>query len=91
MIKNKNSNIAENFKMIQLSNEKFRRIHQNNAYFLTFLTDIGFTMTEGGESPDGMDKKYKFLKAEEAQEVTPGVPAKGNYKAIAYVFDQLKQ
>ena len=57
----KNPNIAENFKTVQLSNEKFRRIKQSNEYFLTFLKDIGFTQTEGGKCPMGSDLKFKFI------------------------------
>ena len=76
MIKNPNSkNIADNFKTIQLQNEKFRRIKQANPYFLDFVKDIGFTQTEGGKCPQGSDLKFKFVVGEPAKPITDELPA----------------
>ena len=83
MIKNPNNkNIAENFKTIQLSNEKFRRIKSANSYFIEFLTDIGFTKTDGGECPQGNDLKFKFIKPEDKTEES----SRGNTNNIVHVL-----
>lgn len=58
MIKN---NSAENFRVITMSNEKFKRIKQNNTYFIDFIQDIGFVQVEGGKCPMGSDLKFKFI------------------------------
>ena len=61
MIKAPNANtIADNFKTIQMSNEKFKKIKDSNSYFLEFLESIGFTKT-GGMCPNGSDLKFKFV------------------------------
>lgn len=71
MIKNPNSkNIADNFKTIQLQNEKFRRIKQANPYFIDYIQDIGFTKTDGGKCPQGSDLKFKFVVSEASNEVS---------------------
>jgi hypothetical protein len=75
MIKNQNKNVAENFKTISLTNEKFKRIKDNNEYFIQYLTDVGFTKQDG-YCPMGNDAKYKYL--------TEG--GKGNIKNLEHIL-----
>lgn len=68
MISNANNgNISDNFKTIQMTNDKFRRIKQSNEYFVDFLLNIGFTKTDG-KCPQNNDGKFRFIKA------VPGQP-----------------
>jgi hypothetical protein len=75
MIKNQNKNVAENFKTISLTNDKFKRIKEGNEYFLQFLEDIGFTK-QMGHCPMGNDAKYKYVREEE----------KGNIKNLEHIL-----
>ena len=62
MIKN-NKNVDDKFKTIQLTNEKFKKIKDENEYFITFLTDIGFTKISGF-CPKDNDAKFKYMVVE---------------------------
>ena len=66
MIKNK-KNVDDKFKTIQLTNEKFKKIKDENEYFIAFLTDIGFTKISGF-CPMGNDAKFKYMVVEGQEE-----------------------
>ena len=82
MIKAPNANtIADNFKTIQMSNEKFRKIKDSNSYFIQFLEEIGFTKASGGICPNGSDLKFKFIYSQEKDKVE-----KGNINNLIFVL-----
>ena len=86
MIKNKNA--SENFKIISIQNEKFKRIKDNNEYFIEFLGDIGFSKTDG-QCPNGSDAKYKFIDVslEENEDQSENKETiKGNIKNLEHIL-----
>ena len=91
MIKNKNA--GENFKIISIQNEKFKRIKDNNEYFIEFLGDIGFSKTDG-QCPNGSDAKYKFIEVaqeenENEDQAEKKQIVKGNIKNLEHILTVL--
>jgi len=88
MITRPNSqNVAEAFKMVQMTNQNFKRILKANDYFAKFLVDIGFHCCHKGNCPDGTESKYKFSKEVSSPVLAPVVEA----PATAVVADENKQ
>mmetsp|Transcript_1772 Transcript_1772/g.2298 ORF Transcript_1772/g.2298 Transcript_1772/m.2298 type:complete len:89 (+) Transcript_1772:1105-1371(+) len=79
--------MAENMKTIQMQNQQFKVMKDNNEYFVQFLLDIGFSKIEG-EDPQHADAKFKYVHQEEPEE---GLAiTKGNKKNLAFVLSILK-
>ena len=62
--KNNSKNLSENVNSIIMKNDRFKKIKEANDSFIKFLTDIGFTKTEGKDE-NGNDAKYKYLTKKE--------------------------
>lgn len=81
----KKPNVDDKFKIITLSNEKFKKIKDENDYFIQFLLDIGFSKISGF-CPMGSDAKFKFMVPEGSEESEEQKVEKGNIGNIEHVF-----